>query len=49
MRTAWQAAHSVDREIVVYCQSGGRSQVAFDQLKSAGFGNLYDRGPTSAW
>ena len=24
-----------DKEIVVYCQSGGRSQVAFEQLKSA--------------
>jgi rhodanese-related sulfurtransferase len=38
-----------DKEIVVYCQSGGRSQVAFEQLKSAGFSKLYDLGPMSAW
>jgi phage shock protein E len=38
-----------DKEIVVYCQSGGRSQAAFEQLKSAGFSKLYDLGPMSAW
>jgi len=38
-----------DKEIVVYCQSGGRSQAAFDQLKAAGFSKLYDLGPMSAW
>jgi rhodanese-related sulfurtransferase len=38
-----------NKEIVVYCQSGGRSQVAFEQLKSAGFSKLYDLGPMSAW
>jgi len=38
-----------DKPIVVYCRSGHRSQVAYDELKSAGFTQLYDLGPMTAW
>jgi phage shock protein E len=38
-----------DKPIVVYCRSGHRSAMAFDELKSAGFTQLYDLGPMSAW
>ena len=38
-----------DAPIVVYCQSGSRSKMAFDELESAGFTRLYDLGPMSAW
>jgi phage shock protein E len=38
-----------DKPIVVYCRSGHRSQVAYDKLKAAGFTNLHDLGPMSAW
>ncbi len=38
-----------DQSIVVYCRSGHRSGLAYEQLKSAGFTKLYDLGPMSAW
>lgn len=38
-----------DRGIVVYCRSGHRSGMAYDQLKAAGFTQLADLGPMSAW
>ena len=38
-----------DQPIVLYCRSGHRSGIAFDQLKKAGFSKVYDLGPISAW
>jgi rhodanese-related sulfurtransferase len=38
-----------DKPTIVYCRSGHRSAVAFDELKAAGFTHLYDLGPMSAW
>ena len=38
-----------DKPIVLYCRSGHRSGMAFDELESAGFTRLYDLGPMSAW
>jgi len=38
-----------DKPLIVYCRSGHRSAMAFDELKSAGFTKLYDLGPMSAW
>jgi phage shock protein E len=35
--------------LVLYCRSGHRSGIAFEQLKREGFTNLYDLGPLSAW
>ena len=35
--------------VVLYCRSGRRSGIAFDALKKAGYGNLYDFGSVSAW
>lgn len=35
--------------IVLYCRSGRRSAAAFDQLRGAGFGALYDLGSMSSW
>ena len=33
--------------IIVYCKSGGRSNQAFESLKSAGYTNVYDLGAMS--
>lgn len=33
--------------IVVYCQSGGRSSMAAESLKEAGYKNIYDLGAIS--
>lgn len=38
-----------DQPIVLYCRSGHRSGIAFDQLKGAGYSKLYDLGPMTAW
>jgi rhodanese-related sulfurtransferase len=38
-----------DRPIVVYCQSGKRSHWATELLQRAGFTNVHDLGPMSAW
>jgi phage shock protein E len=38
-----------DRGIVLYCRSGHRSGVAYEQLKAAGFTQLADLGPMTAW
>jgi len=38
-----------DKPIIVYCHSGSRSQMAYDALKAAGFTQLYDLGPMTAW
>jgi rhodanese-related sulfurtransferase len=35
--------------LVLYCRSGHRSGIAFDQLKNSGFTNVYDLGPMTAW
>lgn len=37
------------RPIVVYCRSGRRSAKAAELLKSAGFQQVHDLGPMSAW
>jgi phage shock protein E len=34
---------------VVYCRSGNRSAVAISQMLAAGFTELYDMGPLTAW
>lgn len=34
---------------VVYCRSGNRSAVAINQMLAAGFTELYDMGPLTAW
>lgn len=34
---------------VVYCRSGNRSAAAIDQMLDAGFTELYDMGPLTAW
>ena len=49
MRQRAQELEPKDKPIVVYCHSGSRSQMAFEELKSAGFTQLYDLGPMSAW
>jgi rhodanese-related sulfurtransferase len=36
-------------EIVVYCQSGGRSAMATRLLQSNGFANVYDLGGIGQW
>lgn len=38
-----------DQAIVLYCRSGHRSGLAYDQLRQAGFSKLYDLGAMSAW
>ncbi len=38
-----------DCAVVVYCRSGGRSASAAGVLKGAGFEEVYDLGPMSAW
>jgi rhodanese-related sulfurtransferase len=38
-----------DRPIVVYCRSGHRSALAYDKLKQAGYAQIYDLGPMTAW
>jgi rhodanese-related sulfurtransferase len=37
------------REIVVYCQSGGRSAAAKRLLESRGFANVHDMGGIAHW
>ncbi len=49
LRDHLQELEPKDQGIIVYCHSGSRSQMAYDQLKSAGFTKLYDLGPMSAW
>lgn len=38
-----------DTQVVVYCQSGGRSAVAAQTLHDAGFTKVIDVGPMHAW
>lgn len=38
-----------DREIVVYCQSGGRSAMAKRLLESNGFSKVHDMGGIGRW
>lgn len=38
-----------DQTVIVYCRSGGRSARAAQILKSAGFEEVRDLGPMSAW
>ena len=38
-----------DREIVVYCQSGGRSAMAKRLLESNGFSEVHDLGSIGKW
>jgi phage shock protein E len=38
-----------DQGIVLYCRSGHRSGLAYDQLRNAGFTKLYDLGPMTPW
>ena len=41
---------SLDDHIVVYCQSGKRSNVAADTLTDLGYKNVYNiRGSMNAW
>ena len=37
----------VDIPIIVYCKSGGRSSMAAESLKEAGYKNIYDLGAMS--
>jgi phage shock protein E len=37
------------QSLILYCRSGHRSGLAYDQLKKAGFSKLYDLGPMTAW
>lgn len=37
------------RPVVVYCRSGGRSRSAANTLVAAGFQQVHDLGPMSAW
>lgn len=37
------------KQIVVYCQSGGRSAMAKRLLESQGFGNVHDLGGIAQW
>lgn len=41
--------HDRRRPIVVYCQSGRRSAAATQMLRSAGYAEVHDLGPMSAW
>ncbi len=36
-------------KVVVYCRSGSRSASAAYTLQKAGYANVYDLGPASAW
>ena len=38
-----------DRAIVLYCRSGHRSGIAYEQLAKAGYSQLHDLGPMTAW
>ena len=38
-----------DRPLVVYCRSGNRSATAAKILREAGFADVFDLGPLSAW
>jgi rhodanese-related sulfurtransferase len=37
------------QSLVLYCRSGHRSGIAYEQLKNSGFTNVYDLGPMTAW
>ncbi|HET8733213.1 MAG TPA: rhodanese-like domain-containing protein [Anaeromyxobacteraceae bacterium] len=36
-------------KVVVYCRSGSRSASALKSLQRAGYANVYDMGPATAW
>jgi len=38
-----------DQTIILYCRSGNRSAQAAELLRGAGFNDVHDRGPMSAW
>jgi phage shock protein E len=38
-----------DQTIVVYCRSGARSGQAMSLLKAAGYGDVHNLGPQTAW
>lgn len=38
-----------DKEIIVYCQSGNRSNMARNKLKKLGYINVYDLGSINNW
>lgn len=38
-----------DQTLILYCRSGHRSGIAYDQLKKQGFTKLFDLGSISAW
>jgi phage shock protein E len=38
-----------ERSVVVYCKSGGRSALAASLLRKAGWKEVIDVGPMSAW
>lgn len=38
-----------DKPVVLYCRSGARSNRATGILQHAGFGQVWDLGPMSAW
>lgn len=37
-------SYDLDKKIIVYCRSGGRSSKAFSELESMGYKNIYDLG-----
>ncbi|MEQ1566877.1 MAG: rhodanese-like domain-containing protein [Myxococcota bacterium] len=38
-----------DKPVIVYCRSGARSAAAANMLKAAGYTEVLDVGPMSAW
>ncbi len=44
-----EASAARGRPIVVYCRSGMRSRLAAQRLRQAGFAQVHDLGPASAW
>lgn len=45
----WQEVGPTTRAVVVYCRSGARSTVAAQLLKQAGYAQVVNIGPMSAW
>lgn len=47
VNTISEINYDKDTKIVVYCKSGNRSKVAYDQLVKMGYNNVYDLGSIS--
>ena len=49
MAVRWKEIGPTTRAVVLYCRSGARSTVAAQILKQAGYAQVLNIGPMSAW